>query len=139
MTTLLSPGRLVRGAGYGRRARSARYALGTIRLVNGTVGLLAPQVLIRQLGGDPASSPAAVYAFRLFGVRTVLLGADLLLGSGEQLDRAVRRAPLVHASDTATAALLATSGRLPGRAGRMVTAISAVNTVLSVLAQRDRR
>lgn len=63
MTTLLS--RVPLPARYSRRARTARYALGVIRLVNGTVGLLAPQVLIRQLGGDPATSPAAVYAFRL--------------------------------------------------------------------------
>lgn len=126
---------LRRPPGY---AQKARYALGTIRLVNGAVGLVAPQVLIRQLGGDPKASPSAVYAFRLFGVRTVLIGLDLLRADTEHLDRAVRRAPLIHASDTATAVLLATSGALPKRAGVMISAISGVNTVLALLARAGR-
>jgi hypothetical protein len=121
-----------------RYATRARYVLGAIRLVNGAVGLLAPQVLIRQLGGDPQASPSAVYAFRLFGVRTALIGADLLRSESEHLDRAVRRAPLIHASDTTTAVLLATSGALPKRAGIMISAISGVNTVLALLARAGR-
>ena len=119
-------------------AMRARQALGAIRLVNGAVGLAAPQVLIRQLGGDPVTSPSAVYAFRLFGVRTVLIGLDLLRAEGDHLDRALRRAPVIHASDTATALLLARSGRLPRRAGVMISAISAVNTVLALLARAGR-
>lgn len=120
-------------------ARRAQVALGLVRLVNGALGLLAPQVLVRQLGGDPRTSPSAVYAFRLFGVRTVLIGADLLRGESPHLDRAVRRAPLIHASDTATAVLLATGGALPRRAGVMISAISGLNTVLALLARAGRR
>jgi hypothetical protein len=135
-------GPLARLRGPSRRAVrlgvAARRILGLVRLVNGTVALLAPQVLLKQLGTDAASSPAGVYAFRLFGIRTVLIGLDLL-HEHDGLDQAVRRAPLVHASDTTTAALLATRGALPRRAGIMVTAISAVNTVLALLARAGRR
>lgn len=55
------------------------YALAGIRLFNGAAGLLAPELLIRRLDPDrEPPSAAAVYAFRLFGIRTILLGLDLL-------------------------------------------------------------
>jgi hypothetical protein len=50
--------------------------------------------------------------------------------------RAAKIAPIVHASDTVAAALLAKSGKLPRRAGLLLTAISAVNTLLSLAARR---
>ena len=72
---------------------AARYALGGIRVLNGTLGLLAPAVIIRRFGDrNPQANPAAFYGVRLFGVRTIVLGADLLLLRGRELDGALRSA-----------------------------------------------
>ena len=116
----------------------ARVALAGIRLVNGTLGLVAPALLVRRLGGDPATSPAALYAFRLFGVRTVLLAAELLTPDGPVRDHVRRTAVVVHASDTAAAAVGAWRRELPARAALTTVVISGVNTVLAILA-RPRR
>jgi hypothetical protein len=112
--------------------RPARYALATVRLVNGGVGLLAPRLFIGRFDPDRPASPAAIYAFRLFGIRTVLIGLDLLRPARAQ--RAAQEGVLIHASDTVTAAALALSGAVPRRTGIATTAISAGNVVLAVLA-----
>ncbi|MFF7467871.1 hypothetical protein [Streptomyces sp. NPDC008092] len=115
----------------GPRAVSV-YALAGIRLFNGVTGLLAPGLLIRRLDPDrEPPSPAAVYAFRLFGIRTILLGIDLLTNRDERLREDLRDGVLIHGSDTATAATLGLSGRLPPRTAALTTLISAVNTVLA--------
>lgn len=108
------------------------YALAGIRLFNGAAGLLAPELLIRRLDPDrEPPSPAAVYAFRLFGIRTILLGLDLLTNRDERLREYLRDGVLIHGSDTATAATLGLSGRLPPRTATLTTLISAANTVLA--------
>ena len=117
-----------------RGHRPARYALGAVRLVNGGVGLLAPHVFIRRFDADRRPSPAAVYAFRLFGIRTVYLGLDLLMGPRPVAPRDV----VIHASDTVTAASLAISGAVPRTTGVATTAISAVNVALALLAVERR-
>lgn len=122
---------------------TARYALGAIRLVNGLLGLLAPAVIVRRLGDDdPAASPAATYGLRLFGIRNVVLGADLVRRRGPVPDRAVRAAPLIHASDTATVLALLRSGQLSPERARPLLLISATNTALALtafLSSRRRR
>lgn len=117
----------------------ARTALAAVRLVNGALALVAPEVLLRRLGTDVHREPTAVYPFRMFGIRTVLVGADLLLLHGEQRDRAVRAAILIHASDTLCALVAGVRRELPPRVAGMTTLISAVNTVLAVLASRGPR
>ena len=112
--------------------RTARYALAAVRLANGTVGLLAPRLFIGRFDPDRPPSPAAIYAFRLFGVRTVLIALDLLRPARAQ--RAAQEGVLIHASDTVTAAALALSGTVPRKTGIASTAISAGNVVLAVLA-----
>ncbi|MGW0948289.1 hypothetical protein ACWD4O_37840 [Streptomyces sp. NPDC002623] len=108
------------------------YALAGIRLFNGAAGLLAPDLLIRRLDPDrEPPSPAAVYAFRLFGIRTILLGLDLLTNRDERLREELRDGVLIHGSDTATAAALGLSGRLPPRTAALTILISAANTVLA--------
>jgi hypothetical protein len=114
---------------------SARVLLGWIRLLNGSLALLAPGFLARRIGVDPEADPGITYVFRMFGIRTVLIAADLLVQTGERRTEAVRRAPLIHASDT-LAALLATRGRRFGKGGRGIVAISALNTLLALLANR---
>ena len=49
----------------------ARIWLALIRIVNGAAGLVAPKALARRVSPEPEPSPAAIYAFRLFGVRTI--------------------------------------------------------------------
>ena len=119
----------------GSVATAARYALGGIRVLNGTLGLVAPGVIIRRFGDTgSAPNPAAVYGLRLFGIRTVLIGADLFLLQGAERDRALRSAVVIHASDTATVASLWRRHLLaPGRA-RPLLAISGLNTALAVTA-----
>ncbi|MGW1375060.1 hypothetical protein ACWD6P_12410 [Streptomyces sp. NPDC002446] len=117
------------------RRPASVYALAGVRLFNGVTGLLAPALLIRRLdpGREPLS-PAAVYAFRLFGIRTTLLGLDLLTNRGQRLQEDVREGVLIHGSDTVTAAMLGVRGRLPPRTAVLTTLISAVNTALAASA-----
>jgi hypothetical protein len=123
---------------------TARVALGGIRIVAGGTGLLAPAMIITRFGdGDPSANPAAVYGLRLFGIRTVLLGVDLLRLHGRDLDRALRAAPIIHASDTATVLTLRRNNQLSPDRARPLALISGVNTVLAVTAylasRRSRR
>ena len=118
-----------------RLADRARIVLGIIRLINGALGLLAPCVLVRRLGGEATASPVVRYAFRLFGVRTILLGAELLLANGPVRDQARRTAVLVHAADTTAAAWGAWRRELPPRVAMVTIVISAINTLLAVLAR----
>ena len=118
-----------------RRQDFARTALGLIRLVNGGLALLAPTLLLRQLRVDPQAEAAAKYPFRLFGIRTVLIAGDLLLNRGQARADALRVAPIIHVSDTISAALAGIRGDLPRRAAITATVISGVNVALSFAAQ----
>lgn len=122
-----------------RARRCARYALAGIRLVNGTAGLLAPALLLRRLGVDPEANPAAFYALRMFGIRTVVLGAELLVLDGDDLDRSLRTGVLIHASDVAAAATAGATHRLPARSATVATLISTVNVGLALAAREPRR
>jgi hypothetical protein len=113
----------------------ARMLLAAIRLVNGGAALVAPGFLARQLGIDPDADPGIEYLFRMFGVRTVLIGAELLAPAGQRRSDAVRVAPLIHASDTVAAFLATRSAQFPAR-GRAIVFISALNTLLAILANR---
>jgi hypothetical protein len=113
----------------------ARILLALIRLFNGLAALLVPGVLARQVGIDPEANPGALYVFRMFGIRTVLLGAELLMQTGDRRAEALRRAVLIHASDTVAAFLASISGKIP-RGGKVIVGISAANSVLAVIASR---
>ena len=114
----------------------ARLILAGIRILNGALALVAPGLFVGRIDRSGEPSPAAIYAFRLFGVRTVLLGRDLLRDEGPARSRAVSEAPLIHACDTATAALLTLARRVRLRSGVPLIAVSGVNTVLACLAAR---
>jgi hypothetical protein len=114
---------------------TARYALGGVRIIAGTTGLLAPAMIISRFGdGNPAANPAAIYGLRLFGIRTVLIGVDLIRLHGRDLDRALRAAPIIHASDTATVLALQRNKQLSPERARPLVLISGLNTVLAVTA-----
>lgn len=113
----------------------ARYSLAGIRLVNGVAALLAPRLVARRLGADP-SRPALVYVLRMFGVRTVVIGIELLLPKDpEQLERSLRTGTFIHASDALSAACAGCEGLLSARAATAATAISTVNTALALVAR----
>jgi hypothetical protein len=109
--------------------------LAAIRIVNGALGLLAPQVLVKRTSTDP-TTVEPYYAFRMFGIRTVVLGLDLLTLTGAAQERARVQAVVIHTTDTACAALGGLRGDLPPKVARTTVAISAVNTVLAVVAHR---
>ncbi len=111
----------------------ARRALAVVRLANGTLGLLAPQILLKRLEVDPVSNTAAYYPFRMFGIRTIVLGVDLLTMRDEELRRASATAVVIHSVDTVAAAVGGLRGDVPAKAARLTTAISAVNTVLALI------
>ena len=83
------------------RREHARIALATIRLVNGALALLAPGVMLRRLGADPRTHGVAVYPLRMFGIRTVVLGVELLAGGSVQHKGKV--GVIIHAADAASA------------------------------------
>jgi len=113
----------------------ARILLATVRLVNGLAALLVPGFLAHQVGIDADANPGVLYVFRMFGIRTVLLGVELVVQTGDRRAEALRRAILIHASDTLAAFLATLSGNFPKR-GRLIVYISAVNTALAVIASR---
>jgi len=116
----------------------ARYTLGLIRLAVGSMALLAPKKFARDLGVDPDTSPAVVYVSRLFGVRTVLIAFDVLLGDEKSRAQALRRGVFIHLSDIAAAALAGFGRQLPRKAAFRAVLISSINAGAAVLAQRRR-
>src|SRR5438270_237600 len=61
-----------------RLREPARILLACIRLLLGSLALLAPGIPARQIGVDPKANPGVQYVFRMFGIRTVLIGAEAL-------------------------------------------------------------
>jgi hypothetical protein len=116
----------------------ARIALGSIRLFNGAAALLAPEAFARRLGAG-AADREIVYLLRLFGVRTFLLGWELLQGDAAVRERALRLAPIVHTADAAAAALAGRRGHLARGPARTALLVSATNAALAVAARRGRR
>jgi hypothetical protein len=125
---------------YGRRKTRSRarlcphHARGH-QVVNGVAALFVPTTLARRLGVDPEANPAALYALRLFGFRTVLIGAQLLLRDSGVRAHSLRVAPVIHALDATAALIAGERGQLPQRAATTAAIISTVNTVLAVIAQ----
>jgi uncharacterized protein YjeT (DUF2065 family) len=117
-----------------RIGETARITLSVVRLINGILALFAPNQLGRRLGVATTTSPGLGYAFRLFGVRTILLGVVLLFSRGERRRRAVEQAVLVHGADTAAAITVLRLGELPRNGARLTVGISAANTVLALAA-----
>ena len=118
----------------------APQVLGAIRLFNGASALLAPTWVARQLGVDPEANAAPVHPLRMFGIRTVLIAAELLFQGPRTRARAMRVAPLIHASDTLSAVTAGLQRQLPPRVAVLTTLISGMNTVLAVVGRpRSRR
>ncbi|MFV8048711.1 hypothetical protein [Mycobacterium sp. 48b] len=117
----------------------ARKLLALIRIFNGAAALLAPEKLLGRLGVDTTTDRAGTYPFRMFGIRTVLIGLDLLLLRGTELRRAEKLAVLIHATDTVSAAVTAARGDLPRKQGLVAIVISSINTALALAAWKGGR
>jgi hypothetical protein len=109
--------------------------LACIRLVLGGVALLAPGFLAQRVGVDANANPGITYFVRMFGIRTVLIGAELRMQTGERRAEALRRAVLIHAADTMAAYLASRRPNFP-KQGRAVVWISGFNTLLAIIANR---
>jgi hypothetical protein len=119
---------------FDRSLDFARITLAGIRLFNGVAALFVPATLARGLGVDPEANRAALYALRLFGVRTILIGVQLLLRDGGVRAHSLRVAPAIHALDATAALIAGERGQLPQRAATTAALISTVNTVLAIVA-----
>jgi hypothetical protein len=119
--------------------RGARIALAAIRIFNGGTALLAPGVFAARTGVRASMDGPVLYPWRMFGIRTVLIGSDLLTRNTEVRRHALRMAVVVHASDTAAAFAALRSGQVPRKTAVPAVAISSLNTVLAVVARRGLR
>ena len=116
--------------------RCARVALAAIRIFNGGTALFAPGVFAARTGVRASMDAPVLYPWRMFGVRTLLIGGDLLTRNEEVRRHALRVAVVVHASDTAAAFAALRSGQVPRNTGVTATTVSALNTALAILARR---
>jgi hypothetical protein len=114
----------------------ARIGLAVIRLFNGATALFAPGALAARTGVPAAADGPVLYPWRMFGIRTLLIGSDLLTRNHEVQRHALRVAVIVHASDTASAFAALRSGQVPRKTAATATAISSLNTMLALLARR---
>ena len=112
----------------------ARIALAAIRLVNGTMALLAPEKMLRRLGADPDANQVAIYPLRMFGIRTVVLGVDLLASGPVQ--QKGRVGVVIHAMDAASSITAGLRRQLPARVAVVAAGISLTNTVLAAIIAR---
>lgn len=118
-------------------AKTARLTLGAVRLANGSVALAAPRWYGGKAGLDLDRDPAAVHIVRMFGVRTVLLGADVLVRPAPVRRASLLVAPLVHGADLASALTAARRGELPRKAAVTAAGFSAINLVASVVCLKE--
>ncbi len=111
-------------------------ALGLIRLGNGLLALFAPGFMLRALGSSQVASPPATYILRMFGIRTIFLGLDLLAGSPAHRREALERAPIIHGTDALAALTAGLTRQLAPRAAATTVGISSVNLVLALVARK---
>src|SRR5688500_19457532 len=67
------------GMSRARASDYARFTLAGVRLFNGVTGLLVPGKVAARLGADPEASPGLAYMQRMFGIRTILIAAELVI------------------------------------------------------------
>ena len=117
------------------RSQLPAVALGLIRLANGLAALFAPAFMLRALGSSQAASPPATYVLRMFGIRTVFLGLDLLARGPAHRREALQRAPIIHLTDAMAALTAGAARQLPPRAAVTTIAISSLNLALALVAR----
>ncbi len=96
-------------------ASRAREILIGLRLGVGVGALVAPRLLGRLFGIDPARNPAATYLARLFGVRDVMLAYQLYQAPESELEEVLRQGIVVDSSDVLAALAAAARGAIGTR------------------------
>jgi hypothetical protein len=119
-------------------AVTARRSFGPVRLVEGVLALAAPRLLLGRLVTDPEQDPSGSYPFRLFGVRSVPIGADRLILTGDRAGPESKVAVAIQATDTAKPATRLLTGHLPWRAGSVASLACAVHSLLGQIAAPGR-
>ena len=127
-----------RGDGPGPAGEFAWKALAVIMLVNGTLGVFAPRVMMRSLGVRPQLQPGMMYALRMFGIRTLFIAIDMIRFPAER-EQSLREGIVVHATDAGAALTAAALGQLAVRPALLVTGLSTVNTILALIGARAYR
>jgi hypothetical protein len=94
----------------------ARNALAGIRLTLGIGGLVAPGLLARSFGIDPAESRGLTAMIRVFAARELMMGVGILATSGPDRDRWLRWGAMVDAGDVVSALLAGIRRDAPARA-----------------------
>lgn len=118
---------------------SARVALAGVRVFNGAAALVSPRMFAQRLGREGDADGAAVHVLRMFGIRTLLIGLDLLSRDPAVRRHALRFVVLIHASDTLSAAMAGFNRQLPPRAAKLATGVSAANLLLALVANKGER
>ncbi len=104
----------------------------------GVSALLAPRVVAKLLGIDPADNPAIPYITRMFGVRELYMASPFLMPApGLDEQELASRAVPVDAIDAAAAFAAGLKGYLPWRAALPATAIAAGGTWLGAQAAKQ--
>jgi hypothetical protein len=75
-----------------------------------------------------------LYVLRLFGIRTIISGVELVTLRGDALEKVLAAGVLMHASDAVAAGLAGFRRELPARTARLLVAISTLNATLSLTA-----
>jgi hypothetical protein len=112
----------------------ARTVLAVVRIVNGGLALVMPAKFACRMTSDRKASTVAYYPYRLFGIRTVLLGLDLFTHNRQPRHRALRQAVIIHGVDTLSAVKAGVDAEVERRFVAATTTISAVNTSLAAIA-----
>lgn len=117
----------------------ARVTLAAIRTVNGAVALVAPALFARRMTSNVSARSVAYYPYRLFGIRTLLIGLDLVTLTGTSRRRALQQAVVIHGVDTLSAAKAGADGEVDRRFAATTVAVSAANTILAAIALGKER
>jgi hypothetical protein len=104
--------------------------------VNGAAALLAPGATSRRLGVDPDANQATLYPLRLLGVRSVVLGAELLLGDERSRARSMRSGVIIYGSDLVAAGLGGVRRQLPPRTAALMAGLSTICAALAAVGSR---
>lgn len=119
---------------------TARRTLAQGRLAIGIAALVAPRVVARFFGVDPATNPAAPYLTRMFGARELYMAAPFLMPApGLEESELASRAVPVDAADAAASLLAGLRGYVPWRAAAPATVIAAFATWLGSQAAQNEK
>src|SRR4051794_22058576 len=88
----------------------------------GVVGALAPGLLLKTYGAD--TSPTALSMTRLWGTRTIVLGALTLQLDGDALDKMLGAAVALNIADSLLGLITPALDNFPARTGLLASATS---------------